>query len=124
MLDTHEMSEARRRIEMAYDPDLLRSSGHRMVDLLADHSRKIQASGDVVLPWCDPAENVRKAAACLDAAVGLPADSEALAEHFATLVQTMLERGIHLHDPRYIGHQVAASIPLAFSRATLRSFST
>ena len=113
MLSMEEMRAARRRIEMAYDPDLLRLSGHRLVDLLADHSRKIQASAGKVLPWREPAENVQEAASCLDTALGLPADREALAEHFAELVRTMLEHGHNLHDPRYIGHQVAASIPLA-----------
>ena len=29
------------------------------------------------------------------------------------LVQVMLERGLNLHDPRYIGHQVPAPVPLA-----------
>jgi L-2,4-diaminobutyrate decarboxylase len=113
MLSVEEMREARRRIGMAYDPDLLRIAGQRMVEMLAEHSRKIQASGDKVLPWREPAENVRQAASCLDAALGLPADREALADHFAMLVRIVLERGHNLHDPRYIGHQVAASIPLA-----------
>ena len=36
-----------------------------------------------------------------------------VADHFADLVQTMLERGHNLHDPRYIGHQVPAPVPLA-----------
>ena len=36
-----------------------------------------------------------------------------LAEQFTRLVQTMLAHGHNLHDPRYIGHQVAASVPLA-----------
>lgn len=113
MLSMEEMREARRRIDMAYDPDLLRTAGHRMVDLLADHARKIQASAGKVLPWRVPAENVQRAASCLNAALGLPADREVLADHFANLVRTMLERGHNLHDPRYIGHQVAASVPLA-----------
>ena len=35
-----------------------------------------------------------------------------LTDHFAHLVQVMLERGLNLHDPRYIGHQVPAPVPL------------
>jgi L-2,4-diaminobutyrate decarboxylase len=113
MLSQDEMCEARRRIDRAYDPDLLRQSGHRMIDLLADHSSKTQSSGGKVLPWCDPAEIVQKAAACLKTGIDLPPGRDALTEHFAKLVQTMIEHGHNLHDPRYIGHQVAASIPLA-----------
>jgi L-2,4-diaminobutyrate decarboxylase len=105
--------EARRRIEMAYDPELLRDAGHRLVDLLAGHANRVQAAEGKTIPWRDPAENVREAAECLNAAVGLPAEREALAEHFAKLVRTMLQHGMNLHDPRYIGHQVSASVPIA-----------
>ena len=37
----------------------------------------------------------------------------ALAERFETLAREMLSRGHNLHDPRYIGHQVPAPVPLA-----------
>jgi L-2,4-diaminobutyrate decarboxylase len=108
-----ELQEARRRIEAAYDPELLRTAGHRLIDLLADHLSKAEASQGPVLPWHEPAENVRAAADFLKEAVGSGAGREALANRFAGLVQTMLSRGHNLHDPRYIGHQVAASSPLA-----------
>lgn len=113
MSDTAEIREARRRIEAAYDPELLRTAGRRLADTLADHLAKVQASEGVVLPWCDPAVNVRQASKALDEAVGSDAGREALARHFAELVQTMVTRGHNLHDPRYIGHQVAAPVPLA-----------
>jgi len=108
-----DISEARRRIEAAYDPELLRAAGRRLIDMLADHLSRVQASDGVVLPWREPAENVREAARALDQAVGSDAGRDALAERFAGLLQTMLSRGHNLHDPRYIGHQVAASVPLA-----------
>jgi L-2,4-diaminobutyrate decarboxylase len=65
------------------------------------------------LPWQEPAENVRLAEAAMQCPTGAAAGREALAEHFGRLVQTMLDHGHNLHDPRYIGHQVAASVPLA-----------
>ncbi len=34
------------------------------------------------------------------------------ADRFSGLVKIMLERGLNLHDPRYIGHQVPAPVPL------------
>jgi L-2,4-diaminobutyrate decarboxylase len=115
MIDTaqREIQEARQRVELAYDPEILCSLGHRLVDLLARQIAKAEASGGQVLPWRDPAENVREAAAALQSAVGADGGREALANRFAELVQTMLDRGLNLHDPRYIGHQVAASVPLA-----------
>ena len=113
MSDLPDIRDARQRISLAYDPELLRSAGHRLIDLLADHLREAQASGGKVLPWCDPAENVRQAAAMLQQSVGSAAGRDGLAEQFSRIVQVMLNRGHNLHDPRYIGHQVAASVPLA-----------
>ena len=66
-----------------------------------------------MLPWRHPAENIRLAAELLQQATCSAAGREALVEQFGRLVQTMLDRGHNLHDPRYIGHQVAASVPLA-----------
>ena len=74
-----------------------------------------------VLPWVEPAAGVRDAAAsCAQRPVRAPVQpqrcrpfrAEQLAEHFAQLVQVMLDRGLNLHDPRYIGHQVPAPVPL------------
>ena len=105
--------DARKRIESVYDPELLRAAGHRLVDLLADHLAKAQRSIGQVLPWRDPPENVRDAVDILQQAAVSPANRNELAHRFSQLVQTMLSRGHNLHDPRYIGHQVAASVPLA-----------
>jgi L-2,4-diaminobutyrate decarboxylase len=113
MSDSADIREARRRIEAAYDPELLRVAGRRLADMLADHLGRAEASQGVVLPWREPADNVRDAAGCLDQSIGSDAGRDALAERFARLVQTMLSHGHNLHDPRYIGHQVAASVPLA-----------
>jgi L-2,4-diaminobutyrate decarboxylase len=108
-----EIQDARQRVELAYDTKLLSAAGHRLIDLVAEHLLEAQASKGKVLPWCDPAENVRQAAAILDEAVGTAKGRDALANHFGRLVRTMLDHGHNLHDPRYLGHQVAASIPLA-----------
>jgi L-2,4-diaminobutyrate decarboxylase len=111
--DLADLRGARQRIEAAYDPELLRVLGRRLADMAADHLVKAQASDGVVLPWCEPAEGVRRAATILDEAVGANAGRDQLADRFAALLKTMLGRGLNLHDPRYIGHQVAASVPLA-----------
>jgi len=110
---SEETCQARRRVQLAYDPELLRTAGHRLIDLLADNLRKVEACGGKVLPWRDPAKEVREAAAMLASAGRSPAGRDALACHFARIVQVMLDHGHNLHDPRYIGHQVAASVPLA-----------
>jgi L-2,4-diaminobutyrate decarboxylase len=112
MSETAEISRARERIAQVFAPELLRSAGHRLVDRLAEYLAAAEASRGVVLPWRDPAENVRDARAML-AGGGAPRDREELVEQFSRLVATMLERGHRLHDPRYLGHQVPAPLPLA-----------
>lgn len=112
-MSTDDLSEARRRIAAVYDPQLFREAGCRLIDLLADHLARVESGQGPVLPWRPPAENIREAAALLDAAVGPTADRQALTGQFARLVATSLSHGHNLHHPRYIGHQVAASMPVA-----------
>ena len=136
----NDLAAARRRIETAYDPELLRGAGHRLAELLADHLCAVESAAGAVLPWRPPEENVQLAADMLRQAGDCPgfreshkqpdctADSrengtvplvqgdagrQELLDQFSTLVQTMLAHGHNLHHPRYIGHQVAASLPLA-----------
>ena len=121
-LDT--LADAQRRIAAAYDPRLLEDAGHRLARLLADHLARAERSEGPVLPWVEPPEGIRAAAALLHAAptpdsvcAAGPADPslsvEEVSDHFAHLVKVMLERGLNLHNPRYIGHQVPAPVPIA-----------
>lgn len=111
-----ELVAARQRIAAAYDPDLLAGAGHRLADLLAADIARAQDSEGCVLPWVEPPEAIREARAILDGAAGgasLPGDPAGASDRFADLVQTMLDRGLSIHDPRYIGHQVPAPVPIA-----------
>ena len=112
MTDLDELTTARQRIAAAYDPRLLQDAGHRLADLLGSHLARVEASEGVVLPWVEPSEGVREASGFLNHPVPVDLSEPELAEHFARLVQVMLERGLNLHDPRYIGHQVPAPVPL------------
>ena len=107
-----ELASARQRIAAAYDPNLLQDAGHRLADLLAAHLARAEAGEEgAVLPWVEPADGIRAAAGFLRPSAVGPTEPE-LAAHFAHLVQVMLDRGLNLHDPRYIGHQVPAPVPL------------
>ncbi|KKL15844.1 hypothetical protein LCGC14_2501540, partial [marine sediment metagenome] len=117
-IDDVTIAEARRRIRAAYDPNLLGMAGHKLAELLATHMARVQASGGRVLNWEDAQKNIAKATSILaegDNSAGDNSvdDVDGLAEHFAGLVRTMLDHGHNLHDPRYLGHQVPAPVPIA-----------
>ena len=107
-----QLSSARERIQQAYDPALLRSAGACLVEQLASHLASVEASAGNVLNWAAPHDNIARAGRMADEWDG-SANAEQLAARFAELVQEMLSRGHNLHDPRYVGHQVPAPIPLA-----------
>jgi L-2,4-diaminobutyrate decarboxylase len=113
MSATSALDDARRRIQAAYDPELLRSAGGRLAELLSQHLAAIQSGAGPVIPWHQPPDNVQQASRMLADAPGLDASPELLTQRFADLVTEMLGRGINLHHPRYIGHQVPASVPVA-----------
>ena len=100
------------RIRLAYDPALLRTTGQRLVEQLASHIAAVEASSGNVLNWAAPRDNIARAGRIADEWDGT-AGPEQLAARFESLVGEMLSRGHNLHDPRYVGHQVPAPIPLA-----------
>lgn len=107
------LHQASEKIQQAFSPDNLRELGHRLADVLASHMNAVQGSTGSVLNWNEPAENCRLAHQFLDGKSPSQGASKPLADRFEELVSEMLARGHNLHDPRYIGHQVPASIPLA-----------
>jgi L-2,4-diaminobutyrate decarboxylase len=113
VIDGEQLEQARARIGTAYDPSLLKDAGQRLAGLLEAQLAEALGSQGPVVHWEDPGVNVDRAGAYLTSASPDTSDSDALARHFSELVQTMLAHGLNLHDPRYIGHQVPASVPLA-----------
>ena len=107
------LDAARRRIRNAFDPEKFRSLGHRLVDSIADHLGKVENCGSDVLPWHLPEENAEEAKRLLGEYLDLENTPEAMSGKFGGLSRVMLERGLNLHDPRYIGHQVPAPSPIA-----------
>lgn len=95
------------RIRQAFDPDRLRQLTHRLADLLGDHFSAIERSQKHVLNWAEPQFNVAAAKRILNESGG-PIEAR-----FVEVVEEMLARGHNLHDPRYIGHQVPAPVPIA-----------
>jgi len=108
------LTAARRRIRDAFDPQLVKTCGTRLMDRLAEHFTAVQSCRDSVLSWHAPRENADLAKSFLkrfeDRDDSVVASFE---RRFGELIETMLARGHNLHDPRYVGHQVPASLPLA-----------
>jgi len=113
MSDSTALQEACRRIQSAYDPALVRNAGHRLAELLAQYLTAAQSGEGRVLPWQRPADNVEQACQMIQSAPGASASADLVLQRFGELVTEMLGRGIQLHHPRYIGHQVAAPVPIA-----------
>jgi L-2,4-diaminobutyrate decarboxylase len=111
------LDAARCRIQAAYDPSLIRSAGRILAERLGAHLQKVQNSESAVLNWAEPRTCIADAAAVTGAherAAAAGSNSlDALARRFGELVEISLARGINLHDPRYVGHQVPAPVPIA-----------
>jgi L-2,4-diaminobutyrate decarboxylase len=112
----HDLAAARDRIRRAYDPELLRIAGRSLADRLARHLREVQHTQSSVLNWAHPLQYIAQAADLANSVKSTDAANKSvkdLAQRFAELVDICLTRGINLHDPRYVGHQVPASVPVA-----------
>jgi L-2,4-diaminobutyrate decarboxylase len=104
---TTDISAARSRIAAAYDPNALETAGTRLMSVLADHMRRVQARDANSLNWAEPESLIRTAKELMRER---PGD---IANGVAGLAKECLARGHNLHHPHYMGHQVPASVPLA-----------
>jgi L-2,4-diaminobutyrate decarboxylase len=91
------------RIQQAFDPECFRRQGHALVDRLATYLQAALQGGDMpVLPWREPAAKLA------DWPARFPS-GDSLAE----LLDRAVAEAIHVHHPRYVGHQVTAPLPTA-----------
>jgi len=112
----HSLNESLNRIIAAYSAESLREAGNRMISLLANHMDSVQTSQGNVLNWADPVDNILEAKRIADGFIDLSGSNkpaEQISKRFEQIVNEMLQRGHNLHDPRYVGHQVPAPVPLA-----------
>jgi len=109
---TEDLAAARNRIRAAYSPDLFAALAGRWAESLTSHFHSVTAGHGPVLNWQPPPQSIAAAATWLDR--GPPSSGqEGIGGRFGELVQSILSKGHNLHHPRYIGHQVPASIPIA-----------
>lgn len=99
-------------LDAAFDPVHFRALAaplvERLAALLDDARQPVPALP--VLPWVDPGEQLARWPLA-----PAPADATADAAHpaFDALMARALAGATHLHDPGFVGHQVAPVLPLA-----------
>lgn len=97
-------------LHKAYDSALFKSEGEQLVSLLANYLHTTTTGGsDKVLRWTEPKDEYTFWQQYLST-------SHSTSDFF----KEVLERSIHTHHPKYIGHQVAPTVPVS-ALATLLS---
>lgn len=92
-------------LENAFNPEIFRKNGHELVDQLADYLNACKNKDALnPLPWKTPADMLKK----WQTDFAAPSE-EGVKEFFAAVIADSL----HLHHPKYMGHQVAVPAPLA-----------
>lgn len=87
-------------LEQAFDPEEFRALGHQLIDLLADHLQHVENDANAkVIDYVEPEDEL--------AYWEHDAQQLGTGEPLAFFEDT-LRHSIHMHNPRYIGHQVSA----------------
>ncbi len=88
-------------LKKAYDPENFRREGHQLIDLLGDHLKEVfQEEKGKVIDHATPMEELQYWKNYLEE--GVP----------GAWPEKLLEHSIHLHNPRYMGHQISPPVPL------------
>jgi L-2,4-diaminobutyrate decarboxylase len=92
-------------LSQVYSPENFRQQAHDLVDLLADYLQSAQNQDfSQVIPWQEPADSLAAWQADFKSPpLNNPQD----------LFKKVIEQSTHLHHPRYMGHQVSTTAPLA-----------
>ncbi len=85
----------------AYDSEEFRKTGHLLIDQLADHlNNTINEKNNTVLAWRSPEEELH---------FWKNTKKGTLQELYSEIINS----SIHTHHPKYIGHQIAPTLPIA-----------
>ncbi|MBI5008255.1 MAG: aminotransferase class I/II-fold pyridoxal phosphate-dependent enzyme [Bacteroidia bacterium] len=89
---------------MPFDPEAFRKEGHLLIDTLANYLKKAYSDNEMaVLPWNAPEDMVSRFE--FESGGG---EKEPLKD----FVKRIIDSSNHLHNPRYIGHQVTSPLPM------------
>jgi L-2,4-diaminobutyrate decarboxylase len=92
--------DRKQRLKSAFDPSSFQQTGHKLVDYLSENLEShLAGKTEKAIPWEAPEVLWEK---------GLETSS---LDPFPLFAQ-VAARSIHLHHPRYVGHQIAPPLPL------------
>ena len=92
-------------IPSPFNPEEFRKEGHTLVDTLSDYLEESLSGNELpVLPWNDPDQLAEYFS--FDSAGGEK-------ESMDSFIRRIIDQSIHIHHPRYIGHQVTSPLPAA-----------
>ncbi|MEQ9442310.1 MAG: pyridoxal-dependent decarboxylase [Cyclobacteriaceae bacterium] len=101
-------------LQQAYDPEQFRQQGHQLIDRLADYLTQMQQSPHLaVLPWQSPEDKLFSWEADL---------SQSPQGNPSQFFDRVLMESMHIHHPRYMGHQVSPPAPAAALAGFLSAF--
>ncbi len=89
-------------LKSAYDPKAFRAQGHELIDLIADHLENTSQENTSVNQWQEPNDQ-------LAYWQNYQFDQGSPTPFF----KDVLEKSIHVHHPKYIGHQVVPTAPVS-----------
>lgn len=88
-------------LKAVYDPVSFRENGYKLIDLLADYLEEAGTGKQKVVPWVEPDEQYE------------------FWENYhpghhdpVRFLKEVIDRSIHIHNPKYIGHQVSVPAPV------------
>lgn len=88
----------------AFHHETFRTQGHALVDLLADHlQQSISGSTKQSQQWASPEERL----------AFWEADFASNDFDLLSFAKAIIDQSLHLHHPKYVGHQVGVSVPIA-----------
>ncbi len=92
-------------LNLLFEPDLFREQGHQIVDILADYLQNLKENKtQTVLPNIDPKQ-------MMDI---WPGEFSAKGDgQWEEDLNKVINLSNHLHNPKYIGHQVSAPLPFS-----------
>lgn len=91
-------------LHQAFHPEDFRKHAHQLVDLLADYLENAQKQEfSDVIPFKDPQESL----------AFWEEDYENNDKNLLNFYRNVIEKSVHLHHPKYMGHQVPPPAPIA-----------